>query len=62
MALKHGSYDALSLAQRLEALLWLIGVVTEGPGVRVKLEAREREAAALKKQLQEDNRVSGVTE
>jgi hypothetical protein len=58
-ALKHGGYDSLSLQQRLEALLWLAGVVNEGPGVRGRLEAREREAAALRKQLLEDARVSG---
>jgi hypothetical protein len=57
-ALKHGGYDGLSLQQRLDALLWLAGVVNEGPGVRLRLEAREKEAAALRKQLLEDSRVS----
>jgi hypothetical protein len=57
-ALKHGGYDGLSLQQRLDALLWLAGVVNEGPGVRLRLEAREKEAAALRKQLLEDARVS----
>jgi hypothetical protein len=59
-ALKHGAggYDALSLPQRLAALLWLVGVVGEGLGVRGVLELREKEAAALKKQLLEDARVS----
>lgn len=56
--LKHSGYDSLSLQQRLEALLWLGGLVGEGPGVRGRLEAREREAAALRKQLLEDGRVS----
>ncbi|KAF6264659.1 hypothetical protein COO60DRAFT_75930 [Scenedesmus sp. NREL 46B-D3] len=55
-ALKHGGYDALSLQQRLEALLWLAGAVNEGPGVRLRLEGREKEAAALRKQLLEDAR------
>ncbi|WIA12944.1 hypothetical protein OEZ85_006559 [Tetradesmus obliquus] len=54
--LKHSGYDSLSLQQRLEALLWLGGLVGEGPGVRGRLEAREREAAALRKQLLEDGR------
>lgn len=61
-ALKHGSYDSLNLAQRLEALAWLCGVVCEGLGVRNLLESREREAAALKKQLLEDARVRGWRE
>jgi hypothetical protein len=37
---------------------WLAGVVNEGPGVRLRLEAREKEGAALRKQLLEDARVS----
>lgn len=56
-ALKHGPYDSLGLAQRLQGLTWLCGIVGEGLGVRNLLEAREREAAALKKQLLEDARV-----
>lgn len=58
-ALKHGSYDHLSLQDRLAALLWLIGIVSDGLGVRGMLDAREKEVAALKKQLLEDARVSG---
>jgi hypothetical protein len=58
-ALKHGPYDTLGLAQRLQALTWLCGLVGEGLGVRNLLEGREREAAALKKQLLEDARVRG---
>lgn len=57
-ALKHGPYNSLDLSQRLQALSWLCGIVGEGLGVRNLLDAREREAAALKKQLLEDARVS----
>jgi hypothetical protein len=56
-ALKHLPYDTLDLAARLEALLWLCGVVGGGLGVRNLLDVREREAATLKKQLLEDARV-----
>lgn len=45
------------LPARLEALTWLCGIVGGGLGVRNLLEAREKEAAALKKQLLEDARV-----
>lgn len=56
-ALKHGPYDALDLPARLEALTWLCGIVGGGLGVRNLLDAREKEAATLKKQLLEDARV-----
>jgi hypothetical protein len=59
-ALKHAPYnDALDLPARLEALTWLCGIVGGGLGVRNLLDAREKEVAALKKQLLEDTRVSG---
>jgi len=56
-ALKHGPYDSLALDQRLAALLWLCGIVGDGLGVRNLLESREKEVAALKKQILEDTRV-----
>lgn len=60
VALKHAPYnDALDLAGRLEALTWLCDIVGGGLGVRNLLDAREKEVAALKKQLLEDARVGG---
>jgi hypothetical protein len=56
-SLKHGSYDQLDLADRLEALLWLVELVGEGPAVRGRLAAREAELVLLKKQLLEDAKV-----
>jgi len=32
VALKHSEYDVLSMPERLAALLWLIGLVLDGPG------------------------------
>lgn len=56
-ALKHAPYnEALDLPARLEALTWLCGIVGGGLGVRNLLDAREKEVAALKKQLLEDAR------
>jgi hypothetical protein len=56
-ALKHGPFDTLDLPARLDALTWLCGVVGGGLGVRNLLDAREKEAATLKKQLLEDARL-----
>ncbi|KAK7257406.1 hypothetical protein RIF29_31365 [Crotalaria pallida] len=49
--LMEGEYSDLSVEERLQALVALIGVATEGNSIRVLLEERLETANALKKQM-----------
>ncbi|KAJ8432424.1 hypothetical protein Cgig2_016054 [Carnegiea gigantea] len=49
--LMEGEYSSLSIEERLNGLVSLIGVATEGKSVRVVLEERLEAATALKKQM-----------
>ncbi|CAM8989551.1 unnamed protein product [Rhodiola kirilowii] len=49
--LAEGDYSALSIEERLNALVALIGLANEGNTIRAVLEARLEAASALKKQM-----------
>ncbi|KAL6765089.1 hypothetical protein V8C86DRAFT_1026806 [Haematococcus lacustris] len=55
-ALAAGDYGQLGLRERLDALVWLIHLVCDGPSVRNLLDARVEEVANVKKQLLDDSK------
>jgi hypothetical protein len=50
-------YDSLSLADRIGALSFLVGLVINGPTVRAKLDERSDQGARLKRSLLEEVKV-----
>jgi hypothetical protein len=50
-------YDALSVRERLDALLWLLHTLLDGPTLRAVLDARAEDVATIKKQMVEDAKV-----
>uniref|UniRef100_A0A061RG88 Homeodomain protein n=2 Tax=Tetraselmis sp. GSL018 TaxID=582737 RepID=A0A061RG88_9CHLO len=49
LALEHSDYDDLSLADRVQALVFLVRIVLDGPTLRTRLEARMDESLKVRK-------------
>ncbi|XP_047163549.1 homeobox-DDT domain protein RLT1 [Vigna umbellata] len=60
LGLAEGEYSDLSVEERLNALVALVGVANEGNSIRVVLEDRLESANALKKQMWADAQIDKV--
>jgi hypothetical protein len=59
-ALAAVDYSVLSVRERLDALVWLVNLVNEGPSVRAALDARIEDVANLRKMQLEESKVCCV--